>query len=375
MKRPDFEQLRKVLFLDGEPKYIPFYELSINQEVMKAIIGEPDLTIDSRIEENVKDVNSRVNLRELQQKFILDSKFHSTMGYDYVPLVVPLLLVRNNVLSARDRSEFSKGTRTWVDENRGVIEDREDFENYPWPDLDEIQESFLPLYEFAEKNLPEDMMIICRPQGGVLENVMWLMGTAPFFKALYRDPALVRKMFEKVGGLLSFSFKLAAELDMVGALVMGDDMGYKTGPFMSPENYRRYVFPWQKRCVDEVHRYGKPFILHSCGNLKILMEDIIEYVGIDAKHSYEDTSYPVTEYKKEYGDRIAILGGIDMDKLCRLPRREFSRYVKKVISECAPGGGYALGCGNSVSNYIKLENYLTMLEIGRKYGKYPQRAI
>jgi uroporphyrinogen decarboxylase len=101
------------------------------------------------------------------------------------------------------------------------------------------------------------------------------------------------------------------------------------------------------------------------------MEDLINYVGIDAKHSFEDTSYPVTEYKELYGDRIAILGGVDMDKLSRAPLDEFVEYVKDVIRRCAPGGGYALGCGNTVANYVKLENYLAMIRIGKKYGRYP----
>lgn len=130
---------------------------------------------------------------------------------------------------------------------------------------------------------------------------------------------------------------------MVGAVSMGDDIGYKTGPMISPSFLRKYIFPWHKRCVEEVHRRGKPFILHSCGNLKIIMNDLIEYVKIDAKHSYEDVSYPAVEYKKLYGDRIAILGGIDMDKLARMPSLEFEKYVKNILSKCAPGGGYALG--------------------------------
>jgi uroporphyrinogen decarboxylase len=36
-----------------------------------------------------------------------------------------------------------------------------------------------------------------------------------------------------------------------------------------------------------------------------------------------------------------------------------------------PGGGYALGSGNSITNYMKIENYKAMLDIGTKYGKYP----
>ncbi|RLI23785.1 uroporphyrinogen-III decarboxylase-like protein, partial [Candidatus Bathyarchaeota archaeon] len=127
---------------------------------------------------------------------------------------------------------------------------------------------------------------------------------------------------------------------------------------------------WQKRCVEAAHRRGLPFILHSCGNLEAVMEDLISYVGIDAKHSYEDEITPVTEAKRRYGDRIAILGGVDMDKLARLSVGEVKEYTLNVLKACAPGGGYALGSGNTIANYIRVENYLAMLEVGWKYGKY-----
>jgi uroporphyrinogen decarboxylase len=61
------------------------------------------------------------------------------------------------------------------------------------------------------------------------------------------------------------------------------------------------------------------------------------------------------------------MGGIDVDVLARRSVDEVRIYVRKVIEECAPGGGYALGTGNSVANYIRVENYLAMLEEGWKY--------
>ncbi len=75
---------------------------------------------------------------------------------------------------------------------------------------------------------------------------------------------------------------------------------------------REYVTPWHKKIVELIHEAGRPAILHSCGNLVPLWEDIIDDIGYDAKHSYEDTILPVEEAYQTYGDRIAILGGIDM---------------------------------------------------------------
>ena len=112
-------------------------------------------------------------------------------------------------------------------------------------------------------------------------------------------------------------------------------------------------------------------ILHSCGKLDDIMDDLIDYVGIDAKHSFEDKIMPVTEAKKKYGDRITILGGVDVHFLCTASKEQIREYVDRVIDVCAPGGGYALGTGNSVANYIPVKNYLTMLDEGRKRGMYP----
>jgi len=129
------------------------------------------------------------------------------------------------------------------------------------------------------------------------------------------------------------------------------------------------VLPWHKKLARIVHNYDLPIILHSCGNLAAIMDDIIDDVQVDAKHSFEDKILPVTEAKRRYGNRIALLGGVDMNFLCNADSEAIRRYVRNIIEICAPGGGYALGTGNSVTNYVPLENYLTMLDEGRRTGR------
>jgi len=100
------------------------------------------------------------------------------------------------------------------------------------------------------------------------------------------------------------------------------------------------------------------------------MEDLIEDVGIDAKHSFEDVIMPVTAVKQRYGERIAILGGVDVDMLSTASEEEVRAYTRNTLEACMPGGGYALGTGNSVANYIPLDNYIAMLDEGMKVGWY-----
>lgn len=131
---------------------------------------------------------------------------------------------------------------------------------------------------------------------------------------------------------------------------------------------RKYVFPWSKKVVEVVHQAGKPFLLHSCGQLEKIMDDLIDDVKIDAKHSFEDVIMPVTEAKRRWGDRVALLGGVDVDYLCRHSPAEIMEYTKRVMDVCSRGGGYAIGTGNTVANYIPVENYLAMLKAAADFN-------
>lgn len=292
---PDFDRLDRLLFREGELDRVPFYEIYVDKEVMETITGQPLARMDLS------------NDKQLGRRLKCTVRFFHGLGYDHVSLRMSPDFPRDNILLSKDTAIIPRDNRQCLDEQRGAIRNREDLDEYPWPDLEELVDSHLLHLRLLRKHLPRTMKVIPHI-GGIFENVTRLLGTVPFLLKLYKEPALVRDMFDKVGTIVSFYIKAVAEED-VGAVAYNDDMGYKTGLIMSPGLFRRYVFPWEKRCAENVHRNGKPFIFHSCGNLKLIMDDLISNVGIDAKHSYQDSTYPVAEYKKLYGHRIAILGG------------------------------------------------------------------
>jgi len=340
---PDFNRLRKVLLRLGEPDRVPFYELFADAEIIQAVTGKS------------------VSLETLVE-------FQVQLGYDYVPVGIPMHYPMRYRL-AEDTAALPRERRAFVDDNHGTIEKRQDFDLYPWPQVDD---SILASFESASRLVPSGMKTILS-MSGILENVVWLMGYIPFSYALYEDEQLVWDMFERIGTNHLDFVGLCLEKgprESYGAVVMGDDMGYSHSTMISPSLMRKFLFPWQKKLVELVHRYDLPMILHSCGNLDAIMDDLIDYVGIDARHSFEDKILPVTQAKQRYGQRVAILGGVDMNLLCRSTQTQVRAYVRQVLTACMPGGGYALGTGNSVANYIPLENYLAMLDEGRRHGIY-----
>jgi len=163
--------------------------------------------------------------------------------------------------------------------------------------------------------------------------------------------------------------KLELQFSRVQGIWGSDDMGFRTGPLIGPDDLREFILPGHRRSAELAHGAGKLYLLHSCGRLELIMEDLVEEVKIDARHSFEDTAEPVVEVKRRWGDRVSLIGGIDMDFLCRAGEEQVRRRVRETLAVCQPGGGYCLGTGNSVANYVPVDNYLALLEEGRRYGR------
>ncbi|MGQ9730337.1 MAG: uroporphyrinogen decarboxylase family protein [Candidatus Zipacnadales bacterium] len=345
---PNFERVMKVLRLEGDPDRVPFLELFHDAEIIQRCMGEP----------------YPADLEEFCRYHI---RFMSQYGYDYVIARYPYTFPGREALLAEDTALYRRPQRGWQDEHKGPIMSWEEFETYPWPDPYQVDFSELEMYG---KLLPAGMGCVSICPGGVLENLISLMGFENLCLAVVDDPELPQAIVEKIGECLVGLYEQLCDMEWVSALWLNDDMGFKTQTMLSPPMMRRYVFPYQKRLVSIAHAHNKPVMLHACGNLEKIMEDLIEDVGIDAKHSFEDTIMPVCDFKRKYGDRIGVLGGIDVHVLASSSEAEVRTYTRKRIEECAPGGGWALGSGNSVANYIPIENFLAMLDEGRKCGIY-----
>ncbi|NLE44218.1 MAG: uroporphyrinogen-III decarboxylase-like protein [Chloroflexi bacterium] len=355
-RQPDFDRLAKVFWGTEIPDVVPFVELFADQEIVASVLGEPVMYA-------VGDRAAREAM--LQQRI----RFCLTVGYDYVwayPVIPGLQVgIGESILTGQDTASLARPMRTWINEARGAIATMEDCERYPWPAPSEVDYADI---EYLAANLPDGMKIMGTTTG-IMEWVMWLMGFVPFSEALYDQPELIEAMFKHIGDLLAAVYDTLASMPAVGAVFLGDDMGYRQGTFIKPQQMRQYIFPRQQRLAEAAHAHGKPFLLHSCGNLTAVMDDLIG-IGIDGKHSYEDIYLPVAEAKRLYGDRISILGGVDVDMLTRSSEDDVRVYTRRVLEACMPGGGYALGTGNSVANYIPTRNYLAMLDEGVKVGRY-----
>lgn len=347
----DYEGLVKCILRKGTPNRVFNLELFQDWEIEEALINRHDVL---------------KGLDKAQPGFYTKRRIavQRYLGYDYVPVSLLSINLGTWPVAADTVTgdQAKKGNRQWVDEHKGIIASWEDFEKYQWPDgktwnLGEL--------EWFERNLPDDMCIIGRG-GSLCEYLCWLMGYETLCYALYEQRDLVRAIADKILSLEEAAAKVLLQSHRVKGFWASDDMGFKTGPMFSPDDMREFVFSGHRRLASLAHAAGKFYILHACGNREQLIEDLISDVKLDGIHSWEDTIESIIDAKRSYGNRISLLGGIDIDFLCRRSEEDIRNRVRETVKACQPGGGFCLGTGNTVANYIPLDNYLAMLDEGRK---------
>lgn len=348
---PDWEDLLACIQREGTPGRVHPIELAMDREVSEEITRRYDLG------EGLHPSDPRRSI-ELQR----------FLGYDYAygwPEGVDPFL-GSIWVGTKDTAELERAHgRKFQNEHEGPITSWQGFEEYPWPDPNDITTKGL---EWYQENLPDDMCILGEGVGSIMESLRGLMGYETLCYALHEDPDLVQAIVDKVENLSQVGLEALLSFDRVRFVLSFDDLGFRSSTLMSPEHLRKFILPAHRRAARKTHEAGRLYLFHSCGNVELIMEDLIEDIGIDGKHSFEDVIMKVEDAKDRYGERIAILGGVDMDFLTRSKPGEVRRRVRGILEHCQPGGGYCLGTGNTVANYIPVENYLAMLDEGRNFS-------
>jgi uroporphyrinogen decarboxylase len=250
----------------------------------------------------------------------------------------------------------------------GVIKTRADFDAYPWDQIPTLYfERFSPYFRAFGETLPPGMKGIGGVGNGIFECVQDITGFQELCYIKADDEDLYRDLFVKVGDMLYAVWdRFLKEFgDFFCVCRFGDDLGYKSNTLLDAEDIRKHIIPRYKRIIDLIHSAGKPFLLHSCGCIFNVMDDLIA-AGIDAKHSNEDVIAPYSRWIDSYGSRIGNFGGLDTDVLCASSKVDLASYTTDVFRLLeAKGRGTAIGSGNSIPDYVDPGRYSLMLETVR----------
>jgi len=205
------------------------------------------------------------------------------------------------------------------------------------------------------------------------------MGDAhlPIFSALWVERDLLRIAEDPDGVAADFLAgyqSLAKRIPFFArlgfdAVLVGDDYGFNSGPFVPPDLFRRVYFPALQHICQVAHDNGIYLICHSCGNLRMILPDMIA-AGIDVYQAIQPIE-DIAGLKRDFGRDVCLWGGVSNHDLVVAGPEDIRRQVVYAIENCAPGGGFILGSSHSITVRTPLPNIVAMLEAA---GRRPQLA-
>jgi hypothetical protein len=137
---------------------------------------------------------------------------------------------------------------------------------------------------------------------------------------------------------------------------------------ISPKAFRQLVVGYHDRAHREI---STPWILHTDGVITPIIEDILS-MGIDAIHPIDPNCMDIRMFKRDYGDRVCIIGNVDINTLTMGSTDDVYQETRDLIRDLAPGYGYIVSAGNSIPEYVNSENVLAMSRAVRDFGAYPR---
>ncbi len=355
-----FERVRRALLRQGEGDRVPLFELSIDKRIKAQLLGREVRTPQDEIE------------------------FWRAAGYDFVAVRAGVRsIVRGLHPAVKQWRETHYAVAPhapegWVNAEGGFIRTRQDFDEFPWPAPETLggdagYATLEAMLDGLSRALPTDMKLIVQ-LGYIFMGTWQVMGMENFGFQLADDPEFVHALTDRLATMQLAVLEILLQYDCVGAIWLPDDLAYNSGPVVSPRVYREHIFPWYTRTVERCHRAGIPVGLHSDGKLDRLIPDLVA-CGFDCLHPLEPPLNDIVAVKRQWGDRLAVAGNIDLKAtLCAGAPEAVEAEVRDKAALLMPGGGWLLGSSNSIPDFVPFENYRALLAAGLKYGRYTART-
>ena len=197
----------------------------------------------------------------------------------------------------------------------------------------------------------------------------WIMGTPQVLMLMAEDPDMLTDMFNHE---LTVSLTMLDKVWDAGytfdSLFWCDDMGFKLNQFFSLSMYRELIKPVQKRAIDWAHAKGVRAHLHSCGDIRPFVPELVE-IGLDGLNPIEvKAGMEPEKLKAQFGDKLLLHGGVnavlweDADAIIA--------EIERIVPVLKQSGGYIFASDHSIPDAVSFNNIRAIIETVKKAGSY-----
>ena len=147
-------------------------------------------------------------------------------------------------------------------------------------------------------------------------------------------------------------------------IMMGDDWGDQRGILIGPERWRKFFKPRYARIFEAIHDQGKVALMHCCGSVADIMDDIVE-IGLDVLESVQPEAAGMNPYelKRGWGDKITFWGCLGSQSTIPFGTpTELREEIQRLRRDMSKGGGYIMAPAKPLRPETPTENAIVLVE-------------
>ncbi len=200
------------------------------------------------------------------------------------------------------------------------------------------------------------------------ERAWTLRGLEQFMMDFHDHPRFAHELLEAIGEYNVAQVREALKYD-IDAVYYGDDWGQQRGLQMGPKVWREFIRPVLARMYGVVREAGKYVMIHSCGDVDELFDDLIE-LGLSCFNPFQPEVMDVEALFRRYRGRLAFHGGLSTQRTLPYGTPDEVRAATRRLLEMGRGGGYIFAPAHAVEGDVPLENMLAFIEVVRAQPGY-----
>ena len=211
-----------------------------------------------------------------------------------------------------------------------------------------------------------DRYFLVRIYGSHFEKAQFARGFENLLGDIAGDYAFAKRLHRQIIERNLVMLENFLAIEEIDGVLLGSDWGSQRGPLISPQIWTDLIRPGEQEEYDLIHAYGKDVWVHSCGDVAVLIPQLIE-MGLDVLNPVQPECMDLAALKRGFGARLAFWGGISTQQILPFgtPQevRQEARRVRDLMSD---GGGYIFAPSQSIQDDVPLASIEALLEVARE---------